>query len=197
MKREYPDLPTGFRALLEICKQKITIPTATSGDGSPMDAPHKRQRVDSSAPVSAEAKEEGQQQHNNEMAQEQHATVRLNATSGLSATAAAATASSAMSSSEERRKCPYLDTVNRHLLDTDMEKVCSVSLSNMHVYACLVCGRFFQVSANITFTHKLPPTFPFFYTCPTCTHRAHAPNRGAERPPLRTRTPCRPDISCS
>ncbi|CAJ0852575.1 8937_t:CDS:2 [Entrophospora sp. SA101] len=32
----------------------------------------------------------------------------------------------------------YLDTINRHMLDFDFEKVCSVSLSNLNVYACLV-----------------------------------------------------------
>ena len=40
--------------------------------------------------------------------------------------------------------CPYLDTVCREALDFDFEKVCSVSLSNINVYACLVCGRYFQ-----------------------------------------------------
>lgn len=38
----------------------------------------------------------------------------------------------------------YLDTVNRQMLDFDFEKVCSVSLSNLNVYACLVCGKYFQ-----------------------------------------------------
>ncbi|KIX06925.1 uncharacterized protein Z518_04901 [Rhinocladiella mackenziei CBS 650.93] len=38
----------------------------------------------------------------------------------------------------------YLDTINRFLLDFDFEKLCSVSLSNINVYACLVCGKYFQ-----------------------------------------------------
>ena len=38
----------------------------------------------------------------------------------------------------------YLDTVNRSMLDFDFEKLCSVSLSNLNVYACLVCGKYFQ-----------------------------------------------------
>ncbi|CBF77479.1 mRNA splicing protein SAD1 [Aspergillus nidulans FGSC A4] len=38
----------------------------------------------------------------------------------------------------------YLDTINRHILDFDFEKLCSVSLSNINVYACLVCGKYFQ-----------------------------------------------------
>jgi U4/U6.U5 tri-snRNP-associated protein 2 len=29
-------------------------------------------------------------------------------------------------------------------LDFDFEKLCSVSLSDIHVYACLVCGKYFQ-----------------------------------------------------
>jgi U4/U6.U5 tri-snRNP-associated protein 2 len=38
----------------------------------------------------------------------------------------------------------YLDTINRTVLDFDFEKLCSVTLSNINVYACLVCGRYFQ-----------------------------------------------------
>ena len=30
-------------------------------------------------------------------------------------------------------------------LDFDFEKCCSVSLSPINVYACLVCGKYFQV----------------------------------------------------
>lgn len=38
----------------------------------------------------------------------------------------------------------YLDTINRGVLDFDFEKLCSVTLSNINVYACLVCGRYYQ-----------------------------------------------------
>ena len=38
----------------------------------------------------------------------------------------------------------YLDTINRSILDFDFEKLCSVSLSNINVYACLVCGKYYQ-----------------------------------------------------
>ncbi|KAJ3290079.1 hypothetical protein HK104_007021 [Borealophlyctis nickersoniae] len=38
----------------------------------------------------------------------------------------------------------WLDTVNRYMLDFDFEKLCSVSLSNLNVYACLVCGKYYQ-----------------------------------------------------
>jgi U4/U6.U5 tri-snRNP-associated protein 2 len=44
----------------------------------------------------------------------------------------------------QRTTCPYLDTVNRNNLDFDFEKICSVSLSPVNVYACLVCGKYFQ-----------------------------------------------------
>jgi len=55
------------------------------------------------------------------------------------------------------RKCPYLDTINRQLLDFDMEKLCSVTLSNMNVYVCLVCGKFFQGRGHLTpaYTHSV------------------------------------------
>jgi len=38
----------------------------------------------------------------------------------------------------------YLDTIHRQVLDFDFEKLCSISLSNINVYACLVCGKYFQ-----------------------------------------------------
>lgn len=38
---------------------------------------------------------------------------------------------------------PHLK-INRNLLDFDFEKLCSVSLSNINIYACLVCGKYFQ-----------------------------------------------------
>lgn len=42
------------------------------------------------------------------------------------------------------RSCPYLDTIDRSVLDFDFEKLCSISLLNNNVYACLVCGKYFQ-----------------------------------------------------
>ncbi|KAJ3790022.1 cysteine proteinase [Lentinula aff. detonsa] len=38
----------------------------------------------------------------------------------------------------------HLDTINRAVLDFDFEKVCSVSTSNINIYGCLVCGKYFQ-----------------------------------------------------
>lgn len=37
----------------------------------------------------------------------------------------------------------YLDTIARDRLDFDFEKLCSVTLSNINVYACLVCGKYY------------------------------------------------------
>jgi len=45
---------------------------------------------------------------------------------------------------EEATECPYLGTIKRHLIDFDLDQVCSVTLSNNNVYGCLVCGRYFQ-----------------------------------------------------
>ncbi|XP_034698529.1 U4/U6.U5 tri-snRNP-associated protein 2 [Vitis riparia] len=58
---------------------------------------------------------------------------------------------------EVRRDCPYLDTVNRQVLDFDFEKFCSVSLSNLNVYACLVCGKYYQGRGQKShaYTHSL------------------------------------------
>jgi U4/U6.U5 tri-snRNP-associated protein 2 len=44
--------------------------------------------------------------------------------------------------------CPYLDTIDRASLDFDFEKLCSVSLTNLNVYGCLVCGKYFQGRAK-------------------------------------------------
>lgn len=38
----------------------------------------------------------------------------------------------------------YLDTIDRNVLDFDFEKLCSISLSNINVYACLICGKYYQ-----------------------------------------------------
>lgn len=58
---------------------------------------------------------------------------------------------------EQRASDLYLDTVNRAVLDFDFEKVCSVSLSNINIYACLVCGKYFQGRSKLTpaFAHSI------------------------------------------
>jgi len=38
----------------------------------------------------------------------------------------------------------YLDTISRKNMDFDFEKLCSITLSNINVYACLVCGKYFS-----------------------------------------------------
>ncbi|CAM6089813.1 unnamed protein product [Calypogeia fissa] len=65
---------------------------------------------------------------------------------------------------EVRRDCPYLDTVNRQVLDFDFEKFCSVSLSNLNVYACLVCGKYFQGRGRKShaYTHSLEASHHVF-----------------------------------
>ncbi|EUD68856.1 ubiquitin thiolesterase [Plasmodium inui San Antonio 1] len=71
------------------------------------------------------------------------------------------------------RVCPYLRTINRNLLDFDFEKLCSISMSNLHVYACLVCGVYFQGIGKGTYayTHALEKNHYVFInleTCKTC-----------------------------
>ncbi|XP_065672591.1 ubiquitin carboxyl-terminal hydrolase 39 isoform X2 [Hydra vulgaris] len=58
---------------------------------------------------------------------------------------------------DKSRHCPYLDTINRSVLDFDFEKLCSVSLSHLNVYACLVCGKYFQGRGNNShaYTHSV------------------------------------------
>ncbi|WWC60217.1 uncharacterized protein I303_102783 [Kwoniella dejecticola CBS 10117] len=45
---------------------------------------------------------------------------------------------------DEGHRDMYLDTISRQNLDFDFERLCSKSLSNINVYACLVCGKYFQ-----------------------------------------------------
>ncbi|ANB13919.1 Sad1p [Sugiyamaella lignohabitans] len=51
----------------------------------------------------------------------------------------------------------YLDTVDRSRLDFDFEKICSVSLSVVNVYACLCCGKYFQGrgKSSYAFVHSV------------------------------------------
>ena len=61
-------------------------------------------------------------------------------------------------SKDESVSCPYLDTIQRSLLDFDFEPSCSVSLeSGPHVYGCLVCGKFFRGRGKQTpaYTHSV------------------------------------------
>lgn len=63
-----------------------------------------------------------------------------------------------------RRLCPYLDTINRNVLDFDFEKLCSVSLTRINVYACLVCGKYFQGRGTNThaYTHSVADSHHVF-----------------------------------
>jgi len=48
-------------------------------------------------------------------------------------------------------------TLAHSVLDFDFEKFCSISLSNLNVYACLVCGKYFQGRGlkSHAYTHSL------------------------------------------
>jgi U4/U6.U5 tri-snRNP-associated protein 2 len=102
----------------------------------------KKARSSEAVEVKVEVKEEinnGEHDHETEMENENAAAVNF------------------VVKKEERKKCPYLDTVNRQLLDFDMEKVCSVTLSNLNVYCCLICGKYFQGRGKSTpaYTHSV------------------------------------------
>lgn len=70
----------------------------------------------------------------------------------------------AKTKSDTPRLCPYLDTINRQFLDFDFEKLCSVSLSRINVYACLVCGKYFQGRGTNThaYTHSVAESHHVF-----------------------------------
>ncbi|KAI8475879.1 MAG: ubiquitin-specific protease 39 [Monoraphidium minutum] len=72
--------------------------------------------------------------------------------------------STTRSAVKKGRECPYLDTISRQTLDFDFEKCCSVSLSPLNVYVCLVCGKYFQGRGLSThaFTHALETNHHMF-----------------------------------
>jgi U4/U6.U5 tri-snRNP-associated protein 2 len=54
--------------------------------------------------------------------------------------------------------CPYLDTIQRSLLDFDFEPACSVSMqTGPHIYGCLSCGKYFRGRGSQTpaYTHSV------------------------------------------
>ncbi|GHJ85715.1 hypothetical protein NliqN6_2117 [Naganishia liquefaciens] len=52
------------------------------------------------------------------------------------------------------RKDMYLDAISRTNLDFDFERVCSKSLSNINVYCCLVCGKYFQGRGRGSYAYR-------------------------------------------
>lgn len=72
-------------------------------------------------------------------------------------------------SPNNHRLCPYLDTINRQYLDFDFEKLCSVSLTRINVYVCLVCGKYFQGRGTNThaYTHSVAEAHHVFLNLQT------------------------------
>ncbi|KAL0951799.1 hypothetical protein HGRIS_008466 [Hohenbuehelia grisea] len=64
----------------------------------------------------------------------------------------------------------YLDTIKRAALDFDFEKVCSVSLTNINVYGCLVCGKYFQGRGRKShaYAHSIHDDHHVFINLETC-----------------------------
>lgn len=54
----------------------------------------------------------------------------------------------------QRIDCPYLGTINRHVLDFDFEKLCCASLSGENVYVDLVDGKYFQGRGKETHAYR-------------------------------------------
>jgi len=49
----------------------------------------------------------------------------------------------------------------RSVLDFDFEKLCSITLSNNNVYACLVCGKYFQ---GLLLINSIRYKFSFYFS---------------------------------
>lgn len=64
----------------------------------------------------------------------------------------------ASEATREETSCPYLDSIQRTVLDFDFEPACSVSLeTGPHIYGCLVCGKYFRGKGPATpaYTHSV------------------------------------------
>ncbi|EDR24939.1 pre-mRNA-splicing factor SAD1, putative [Entamoeba dispar SAW760] len=44
----------------------------------------------------------------------------------------------------KRAYCPYVETVDRNLIDFDKEKVCCKTLKTNQIYCCMICGKYYQ-----------------------------------------------------
>jgi U4/U6.U5 tri-snRNP-associated protein 2 len=132
-------------------------PAGTAAAGPPEDSPAKRQRAASPPPTAAAAAAAAKAPA--APPAEAAAANGGNAKDGDDGDDAriALPRSTTRSAVVRGRECPYLDTVCRQALDFDFEKCCSVSLSPLNVYACLVCGRYFAGRGLNThaFTHAL------------------------------------------
>merc|ERR1739848_561957 len=53
--------------------------------------------------------------------------------------------------------CPFLDQINRRLLDFDNRKICSKTLTILNVYTCLICGIYFEGRSKFSpvYNHSL------------------------------------------
>ena len=56
------------------------------------------------------------------------------------------------------------------MLDFDFEKVCSVTLSNLNVYSCLTCGKYFQGKGKNTeaYMHSLEEQHHIYISLNDC-----------------------------
>lgn len=72
---------------------------------------------------------------------------------------------------------PILCQINRAVLDFDFEKVCSVCVSNINVYGCLVCGKYFQGRgpSSYAYAHSIHNDHHVFINLETAMVRSLSP----------------------
>lgn len=71
---------------------------------------------------------------------------------------------------ERGRACPYLGETDRHRLDFDLRKVCSVTCAEEHVYCCLTCGLFLKGRGRATpaYRHAMEREHHLYIHLETC-----------------------------
>ncbi|KAG8525472.1 uncharacterized protein KY384_009116 [Bacidia gigantensis] len=106
------------------------------------------QRVDAHRKINGHAEEADERNGKNFLAAAYHEEEGLEETKASEeeddANESAYTSTTRQQAPTEGYSDLYLDTIDRTVLDFDFEKLCSISLSNINVYACLVCGKYFQ-----------------------------------------------------
>ena len=64
---------------------------------------------------------------------------------------------------------PYINTINKNLLDFDQEKICSITLKTNNIYSCLICGKYFHGKGKTTpcYIHSLSEQHHLFINLET------------------------------
>ena len=66
-------------------------------------------------------------------------------------------------------ECPYIDKIQRHILDFDLIFQCNICLTTTSIYCCLICGKFLEgIGSNShAYMHSLEKEHNLFINADT------------------------------